>query len=76
MSATQKALIERFGVLLNYEQLGEVLQRRPEGLRLSICQGKSEWVRRICAARVKIGRRVLFDTAEIAKLIDEHRGQF
>ena len=75
MSATQKALIERFGVLLNYEQLGEVLQRRPDGLRLSICQGKSEWVRRICAARVKIGRRVLFDTAEIAKLIDEQRGQ-
>ena len=75
MSSTQKTLVDKFGVLLNYAQLAEVLRRRPDGLRLSLYTSKSEWVQRICAARVKIGRRVLFDTAEIGKLIDEQRGR-
>jgi hypothetical protein len=75
MSSTYKALVERFGILLNYAQLGEVLQRRPDGLRLSLCKARGEWTQRVGAARVRIGRRVLFDTAEIAKLIDEQRGR-
>jgi hypothetical protein len=75
MSSTQKTLVDRFGVLLNYAQLAEVLQRRPDGLRLSLYTSKSDWARRVCAARVKIGRRVLFDTAEFGKLIDEQRGR-
>ena len=75
MSATYKALLDRFGVLLNYQQLGEVLQRRPDGLRITLHKGQGEWARAIGAARVRIGRRVLFDTAEVARLIDEHRGR-
>jgi len=75
MSATYKALLDRFGVLLNYEQLGEVLQRRPDGLRITLHRGDGQWARDIAATRIRIGRRVLFDTAEIAKLIDEHRGR-
>ncbi|MEP7311824.1 MAG: hypothetical protein ABI859_04535 [Pseudomonadota bacterium] len=75
MTSTQETLIKKFGVLLSYEQLAEVLQRRPDGLRLSLYTSKSDWAQRVCAARVKIGRRVLFDTAEIGKLIDEQRGR-
>ena len=75
MSATYKALVDRFGILLTYAQLGEVLQRRPDGLRMTMCKGAGEWAREMGAVRVRIGRRVLFDTAEIARLIDEHRGR-
>jgi hypothetical protein len=62
-------------VLLNYAQLGEVLQRRPDGLRITLLRCQGEWAREIGAARVRIGRRVLFDTEQIARLIDEHRGR-
>jgi hypothetical protein len=75
MATTHKVLLDRFGLLLNYAQLAEVLKRRPDGLRLSLCRPKGECEQRVGAARVRIGRRVLFDTAEIAKLIDEQRGQ-
>jgi hypothetical protein len=69
-SATLKALLERWGVLLTYESLGQVMNRSPEGLRLSLAQNRSDWARHVNQAKVKIGRRVLFRTEQIAALID------
>jgi hypothetical protein len=71
MSETYKTLADRWGVLLSYEALGQVMDRSPDGLRLSLAQNRSDWARRINAAKVKIGRRVLFRTAQIAALIDD-----
>jgi hypothetical protein len=71
VSETYKTLADQWGVLLNYEALGKVMNRSPDGLRLSLAQNRSDWARRVNAAKVKIGRRVLFRTAQIAALIDD-----
>jgi hypothetical protein len=71
MSETYKTLADRWGVLLSYKALGQVMDRSPDGLRLSLAQNRSDWARRINAAKVKIGRRVLFRTEQIAALIDD-----
>jgi hypothetical protein len=70
MSETYKTLTDRWGVLMSYDALGQVMDRSPDGLRLSLAQNRSDWARRVNAAKVKIGRRVLFRTAQIAELID------
>jgi hypothetical protein len=70
-SPTLKALLEQWGVLLTYESLGKVMARSPDGLRLTLAQNTSDWAQRVNAAKVKIGRRVLFRTCEIAALIDD-----
>lgn len=70
MSETYKTLTEKWGVLLSYEALGQVMNRSPDGLRLSLAQNRTDWARRVNATKVRIGRRVLFRTAQIAALID------
>ncbi|MDD2162700.1 MULTISPECIES: hypothetical protein [unclassified Pseudomonas] len=71
MSTTQQILTERCGILMSYEQLGEVMHRSPEGLRITLSDNRTDWARSINAAKRKWGRRVLFRTADIAKLIDD-----
>lgn len=75
MSETYRALIERYGVLLSYGQLAEVLGRQPDGLRISLARQRDEWTIRINAAKVRFGRRVLFRSADIAHLIDQQAGR-
>ncbi|SDI29216.1 hypothetical protein [Pseudomonas panipatensis] len=71
MSTTQEILTEQCGILMTYEQLGEVMHRSPEALRITLSDNRTEWARSINAAKRKWGRRVLFRTADIARLIDE-----
>lgn len=71
MSTTQEFLTERCGLLMSYEQLGEVMHRSPEAIRITLYDNKTAWARRINAAKRQWGRRVLFRTEDIAKLIDE-----
>lgn len=71
MSETYKTLSEKHGVLLSYEVLGRVMDRSPDGLRLSLAANRSAWAQRINAAKVRIGRRVHFRTELIAALIDD-----
>lgn len=75
MSETYRALIERYGVLLSYGQLAEVLGRQPDGLRISLARQRDEWTIQINAAKVRFGRRVLFRSADIAQLIDQQAGR-
>ncbi len=70
MSETYKTLTDRWGVLLSYEALGQVMDRSPDGLRLSLSANRSDWARRVNAAKVRFGRRVFFRTEQIAALID------
>lgn len=62
-------LIERFGELMTYEQLAELLKRSPAGLRISVGQRDSEFSTALRAARVKLGRRVYFRSDQIAALM-------
>ena len=71
MTTTLATLKEKYSVLLTLEQLAEILNRSPEGLRISLTTSRSDWARLIGATKVNIGRRIYFRTEAIARLIDE-----
>lgn len=64
----EEILIETYGALLSIAQLARVLDRSPEGLRISL-RTPSEWTIRINSAKIKFGRRVYFKTSEIAQIL-------
>ncbi|WP_419228304.1 helix-turn-helix domain-containing protein [Pseudomonas aeruginosa] len=59
--------------LLSLEQVAQILDRSPDGLRITL-SGDGELARRLKPARKRIGRRVLFSVAELARFIDESQG--
>ena len=69
---TEETLLARYAgaPLLSIEQLAEILHRSKDGLRISL-GGDNDFSRRILPCRIKIGRRVYFRTADIAKVIDQ-----
>jgi hypothetical protein len=64
----EDVLTKEYGPLLSIGQLAKVLDRSPEGLRISL-RTDSAWSRLINAARLKLGRRVYFRTAQIARVL-------
>lgn len=68
----EELLLNRYdgSPLLSLEQLAEVLHRSKDGLRISL-SSDSELSRKIRPFRIKIGRRIYFRTAAIARFIDE-----
>lgn len=71
MTATLATLKERYSVLMTLDQLAEILDRSPEGLRISLSTSRSNWAQHINATKVHIGRPIYFRTEAIARLIDE-----
>lgn len=71
MTATLATLKERYSVLMTLDQLAEILDRSPEGLRISLSTSRSNWAQHINATKVHIGLRIYFRTEAIARLIDE-----
>ena len=71
MNTTLAALKEKYSVLLTLNQLAEILDRSPDGLRISLSTSHSNWAQRINATKVLIGRRIYFRTEAIARLIDD-----
>jgi hypothetical protein len=69
MDTTAKHLMDRFGPLMNFDQLSGVLHRTRDGLRISL-RRNSAYAQQLNSARIKIGRRVYFRTVEIARLLD------
>jgi hypothetical protein len=65
----EEALTKQYGPLLSVAQLAQVLDRSAEGLRISL-RTESDWSKSINAARLKLGRRVYFRTAEIAQVLN------
>ena len=64
----EDTLLQRFGPLLSIAQLATVLDRSPDGLRISL-RAPSDWAGRINKSRLKIGRRVYFRTSQIAVVL-------
>lgn len=64
----EESLIKEHGPLLSIEQLAKVLDRSPDGLRISL-RSESEWSQRVNSTRLKLGRRVYFRTSEIAEIL-------
>lgn len=67
--STEQVLVEKYGPLLTLIQVAELLDRSPEGLRITI-RGSNALGRQLMSARVKIGRRVHFKVQAIAALVD------
>ncbi|WP_019939542.1 hypothetical protein [Bordetella sp. FB-8] len=66
----EDTLLQRFGPLLSIAQLAAVLDRSPDGLRISL-RTTNEWTQRINKTRLKIGQRVYFRTSQIAELFSD-----
>lgn len=72
MTTIEELLLLRSGgsPLLSLLQLAEVLHRSPEGLRITLCTD-NDLSRKLRPHRKKLGRRVYFDLAAVARVIDE-----
>jgi len=55
---------------LSLEQLAEVLHRSKDGLRISL-SGDNEVSRKFLPCKVRIGRRIYFRTADVAKVLEQ-----
>ncbi|WP_260619698.1 helix-turn-helix domain-containing protein [Ectopseudomonas guguanensis] len=71
MTPTEELLLNQFNSpLLSLEQVAKILDRSPQGLRITL-SGEGELARRLRPAKVRVGRRVLFRISELARFIDE-----
>lgn len=67
--ALEQQLAERFGLLLSQTQLAELLGRTTGGLRYSLSYPSDAQTRALKACGRKIGRRVYYPAAEVARII-------
>lgn len=70
MTTTEQILVSKYGPLLTLVQVGELLNRSADGLRMSL-RGDSNFAKRMQSARRKIGRRLYFKAVDLAKIIDD-----
>ena len=63
-----ETLTMQYGPLLSITQLAALLDRSPDGLRITL-RSSGEWVSKINATRLRLGRRVYFRTAEVASVL-------
>lgn len=68
--ALETNLNQLYGPLLSLPQLAELLHRSPDGLRVAL-RTSQPYALQIQQARVKIGRRVYFRTADIASYLSQ-----
>ncbi|MGY4877112.1 plasmid-related protein [Vreelandella aquamarina] len=57
-------LIERFGLLMSITDLADLLDRSPDGIRVSL-YSDTEVSRKLKPTMVKVGRRVYFKTLQV-----------
>ena len=70
MSNTHEYLQGKYGPLMSLDALAKILDRAPQGLRVSLNRD-NDLANAINAAKKKMGRRVYFKTEKIAQIIDE-----
>lgn len=72
MTMTVEILLKVTGgsPLLSQAQLASILDRSPDGLRISL-SGDTEVARQFNSAKKKIGRRVYFSVEAVAKALDD-----
>lgn len=69
MTTTFNYLQNEYGPLMTLENLAKILDRSPQGLRVSL-SSISELSVAINAVKIKRGRRIYFYSEGIAKIID------
>ena len=68
MTTVEETLTKQYGPLLSITQLAALLDRSPDGLRITL-QSSVEGVSNINATRFQLERRVYFRTAEVANVL-------
>lgn len=67
---TEQLILAKYGrALLNIEQVADLLDRSPGGLRITLCQS-GDLGAKLRECRARIGRRVLFRVTDLAKMLD------
>lgn len=61
-------LTTKYGPFLSINQLAEVLNRSPNGLRITL-QKDGQVSRQLQAAKTKVGRRIYFNVVSIAEIM-------
>lgn len=67
--ALEGQITEHYGLLLSQTQLAELLARTPGGLRYSLGYPSDDSTRALKACGRRIGRRVYYPAAEVARII-------
>lgn len=65
----EEALVTKYGPLMSVTALSSVLDRSPESVRVFL-RSNGESAQRLNLAKVKVGRRLYFRTAEIAEVLN------
>lgn len=65
----EEALVSKYGPLMSVVALSSVLDRSPESVRVFL-RSNDESAQRLNLAKVKVGRRLYFRTAEIAEVLN------
>ena len=60
----EETLIKQYGPLLSINQLAAILDRSPDGVRTTL-RSSGEWVNKINATRLRLGRRLYFRAVEV-----------
>jgi len=60
----EETLINQYGPLLNINQLAAILDRSPDGVRTTL-RSSGEWVNKVNATRLRLGRRLYFRAVEV-----------
>ena len=60
----EETLIKQYGPLLSISQLSVILDRSPDGLRITL-KSSGEWVNKINATFLRLGRRLYFRAVEV-----------
>lgn len=65
----EEALVSKYGPLMSVVALSSVLDRSPESVRVFL-RSNDDSALRLNLAKVKVGRRLYFRTAEIAEVLN------
>ena len=64
----EETLIMQYGPLLSISQLAAILDRSPDGLRITL-KSSGEWVNKINATLLRLGHRLYFSAVEVADVL-------
>jgi len=67
---TEEILIQRYGALISMRDCAELFCRSAEGFRITLARD-NDFANKLRPAKIKIGRRVLFKTNVISKILDD-----
>jgi len=68
--STLDLILNRYGLLLTLEQVGQLFHRSPAAIRQALARGAGIGAE-LQSAQVKKGRRLYFRAADVARAIDE-----